>query len=154
MITETEKTITSRLKEVFNEFEVDSFPVDFQKYDFLSPKGCILVRFENSTIKEQQTTTAVNSEETYNFTIFAAFRYRQKHSDTYQFLTQFKTVLNGIEILNKRLVLKKTNFENEINGDLWYSFDVEITLPINDNYEDTSEANQVIGILDKKIKIA
>ena len=32
MITETEKTITSRLKEVFNEFEVDSFPVDFQKY--------------------------------------------------------------------------------------------------------------------------
>lgn len=94
MINTIENTITEHLKDVFKEFQVDSFPVDFQKFGFLSPKGCILVRFENSTVSTQTTMTAVNAEETYHFTIFAAMRYAQKHSDTYSFLQDIKRTLN------------------------------------------------------------
>lgn len=144
MINVIEKAITDSLKDVFKEFQVDNFPVDFQKFGFLSPKGCILVRFENSTVSTQTTMTAVNAEETYHFTIFAAMRYAQKHSDTYSFLQEIKRTLNGLNIMNKRLVYTKRNFENEINGDLWYSFDCQITLPVKDEYKDISAAAEVL----------
>lgn len=143
MINTIENAITAVLKDVFKEFQVDSFPVDFQKFAFLSPKGCILVRFENSVVSARQSVTAVNTEETYNFTIFAAMRYVQKHSDTYSFLQDIKRTLNGLNIMNKRLVYTKRNFENEINGDLWYSFECEITFPVKDEYKDISAAADV-----------
>ncbi len=141
MIKTIENSILSKLKEVFKKFEIDSFPTDFENYTYTSPNGCILVRYESSNIENQTALTAVNSNETYTFSIFISIRYAKKHSDCYDPLSKLKRTLNGLSILHKRLVLSKREFLDEINGDLWYGYSVSITLPITDEYPDTSEAN-------------
>ena len=138
-----ENTIIQRLKEEFGEYEIDSFPVGFEEFTYTSPVGCILVRYEDSDMSRQNTVCAVMSDEEYNFTVFASIRYAQKHSDCYSFLTKLKTVLNGLLILSKRLIVSKVTFEAEINGDLWYTYPVKITLPLTDVYKDRSGAAEL-----------
>ena len=150
MIEQIENTIITELKKHFWQSEVDSFPVDFEKYNFLSYHSCILVRFEGSDISNQNTIVSVNANETYNFTIFAAKRYAKKYSDCYPFLKCIKAKLNGLSVLSKRLILSQIKFEDEISGDLWYSFSTKVTLPIVDEHKDLSAANNVIAL--KKIK--
>ena len=133
-----ENSIIERLKENFSGFEIKSFPVNFEKYYISGAKGCILVRYENSKMNAQNAITAVNSDETYYFTVFTGFRYLQEHSDGYPYLKKLKKILNGLPILNKRLVLNEENFEDEINGDLYYSFKVSIEFPLIDEYKDLS----------------
>lgn len=140
-----ENSILDKIKETFPEFEIDSFPVAFEDFTYTSPTGCILVRFENSDMSNQNTVCAVMSDETYNLTVFASIRYAQKHSDCYPFLIKLKSLLNGLPILNKRLVLKKQSFETEIAGDLWYTNEVTITLPLTDLYSDLSQAGRVLA---------
>lgn len=144
MIDIIEKAITDRIKEEFKTFSVDSFPVDFEKFTYTSPEGCILVRFEKSDIIEQQSITSVTSYETYSYSVFFSKRYAFKHSDSYGYLNKLKRVLNGMPILNKRLVLSGREFLDEINGDLWYGYSVYINLPVQDEYKDLSEANSLI----------
>lgn len=139
MLKTIETSIKERLRKVFPKFEIDSFPKNFDKYKFFSHNGCLLVRFENSSCSSQNTVTAVNANETYNFTIFAAFRYATKHFDCYDDINALKTILNGLPVLNKKLVLNKTDYETEINSDLWYSLSVSITFPMKDEYNDLSQ---------------
>ena len=68
-----------------------------------------------------------------------------RHSDAYSDLNKLKRILNGLEILNRRLVLSERNFEDEINGDLWYSYRVSIKLPIMDEHKDMSFARHIFN---------
>jgi hypothetical protein len=145
MIDTIEKTILKKLSSIFKEYEIDSFPVDFEQFVFTSPKGCLLLRYENHSVSEQTTLNAVNANKTYNFTLFAAVRYARKHTDCYQLLTDLERTLNGLTVLNKRISVKNGKFETEINGDLWYSFQINITLPLKDEYSDLSEAAKIIA---------
>ncbi len=138
MIELIENTILTALRDKFPQSEVKSFPVDFEKYQFTSYDSCILVRFENSDISNQTSITRVNADETYNFTVFISKRYCKKHSDSYQFLHDIKKVLNGLQIMSKRLILSNRKFEEEIDGDLWYSYSVKVTLPLTDEHKDLS----------------
>ena len=147
MIEQIENTILDALKEKFKESEIDSFPSSFENYNFTSYDSCILVRFENSDIAPQNSITKVNTEETYNFTVFIGKRFTRVHSDCYPFLHEIKKVLNGLSIMSKRLILSKRRFEEDISGDLWYSYGVKITLPVIDEYKDLSQGNQIIGVI-------
>lgn len=140
-----ETTVINKLKEQFPEFEIDSFPVDFSLYTFTSPLGCILLRYDKSKISNQNALCAVMADESYNFVVFTGLRYAQTHSDVYPFLKKLKTVLNGLNILNKKLLVNEISFEDEINGDLWYSYDIQITLPLTDEYPDISAASELLG---------
>ena len=140
MIDIIEDTILVKLKEKFIGFDVESFPVNFQKYNFLSPKGCILTRYEGSKMSEQITNISTMTSEKYNFTVFIALRYLSTHKKANPFLEELKTVLNGMPILTKRLKVNELNFEEEINGDLWFSYPVEIEFYLVDEYKDQSAA--------------
>lgn len=142
MIEKIENIILDKLKEKFEEFEVDSFPKNFEDYSPTNPNGCILVRFENSK-STGRTVSANHCDETYNFSIFADIRYAYKHCDCYPFLHKLKKTLNGLNILNKRLYITKREFIDDIAGDLWYGYSVEVELPTIDEYPDLSRANQI-----------
>lgn len=150
MIEIIENTILENIKSRFEGFEIDSFPVDFEKYGFLSPKGCILLRYEKSPITAQKTVYSVNCDEVYNFTVFMALRYLQKHNQAFPYLKKLKTTLNAMPILTKKLCISEYQFEDEINGDLWYSFDINITFPLKDEYSDSSNAGNILALVKQK----
>ncbi len=152
MIEIIENKIIEKLKENFFEFEIQSFPVDFENYYITGAKGCILVRYENSKMSAQNSMTAVNSDETYNFSVFTGIRYLQKHSDGYPHLKKLKKVLNGMTIQNKRVAVIEQNFEDEIRGDLYYGFKVSIEFPLIDEYEDLSIASFSATALSEQIE--
>ncbi|MGN0014948.1 MAG: Gp37 family protein [Candidatus Gastranaerophilaceae bacterium] len=144
MIEIIENAILEALKENFAEYEIDGFPVDFENYVITSPVGALLLRYENHKNSAQTAMWAVNTDKTYNFTLFAAARYLRKHTEAYGFISLIERVLNGLTILNKRLTVTESNFETDLSGDLWYSFTLQITLPLIDEYKDLSEANEII----------
>lgn len=142
-----ENTILEALRANFKESEIESFPSNFDDYNFTSYDSCILVRFENSDIQAQNALTRVNAMETYNFTVFICCRFAKIHSDCYPFLHEIKKVLNGLSIMSKRLILSGRRFEEDISGDLWYSYSLKITLPVIDEHSDLSQAGEVIALL-------
>lgn len=144
MIETIENAILDNLKEYFEEYEIDGFPVDFDNYVITSPVGALLLKFEKFKNSSQTTQWAVNTEKTYNFTLFAAVRYLKKHTEAYGLISAIEKVLNGFTILNKRLIVSEGNFETELSGDLWYSFNLQITLPLIDEYRDLSVADEII----------
>ncbi|MCD8024747.1 MAG: Gp37 family protein [Candidatus Gastranaerophilales bacterium] len=152
MIDKVEHSILEVLKEQFEEFEVDSFPSNFEDFSFTSPKGCILIRFEDAAFDSQHTVYACTSGGNYKFTIFIGFRYLNKHSESYSYLNHLKTVLNGFEIMNKRITLNKLEFVEDITGDLWYAMSISINLPLSDENEDTSDQAEILGGLFQGIK--
>lgn len=145
MIRIIEKAIIDKLKEHFAEYEIDSFPVDFDNYVITSPVGALLLRYEKHENSSQKTQWAVNTDKTYKFTLFAAARYLKKHTEAYGLISAVEKVLNGLTILNKRLIVSESDFETELSGDLWYSFDLKITLPLIDEYKDLSRAAEVLS---------
>lgn len=149
MIEMIENAILDKLKENFAEYEIDGFPVDFDRYVITSPVGALLLRYERHKNSVQTTQWAVNTDKTYNFTLFAATRYLKKHIEAYGLITAIEKVLNGLTILHKRLIVSSGSFETELSGDLWYSFDLQITLPLIDEYRDLSTANE--QIIEEKI---
>lgn len=143
MIETVENAILKALEENFSDYEVDSFPLDFENYQITSPKGAILARFEDENFKEA-TINANNSKNKIAFTVFCAQRYLYKHNEAYPLLEKVRSVLNGLDILNQRLYVSRKQFEDVIKGDVWHSYSVYVTLPASDNYPDKSEASKKI----------
>ncbi len=147
MIDTVENRISQTLEEKFPEFDVLPFPVNFEEFHNTSPTGCFLTRFENMVFQVQNTLTAVNCNTDYNFTVFFSARYLQNHREAYEFLKKLVKTLNGLDILNKRLMLKKLVFEDEINGDLWYSLSVCVNLPVVDENKNLSISEDDLDVL-------
>lgn len=147
MIDIVENRISQTLAENFQEFDVMPFPVNFEEFTYTSSAGCFLTRFENMVFQVQNTLTAVNCNTDYNFTVFFSARYLQNHSEAYKFLKKLIKTLNGLDILNKRLTLKKLVFEDEINGDLWYSLGVCVNLPTVDENKNLSPSEDDLDVL-------
>lgn len=145
MIEIIENSIKIKLLETFKNYEVESFPADFENFKFFSHNGCFLVRYEGSKMAEQHTVVAVKEDETYNFTVFMALRYLKRHEEAYEKIKDLKKALNGLPILNKRLRITSINYEDVIDGDFWYSTGLTITFPLSDNYSDLSECSEIIG---------
>ena len=145
MIEIIENSIKIKLLETFKNYEVESFPADFENFKFFSHNGCFLVRYEGSKIAEQHTVVAVKEDETYNFTVFMALRYLKRHEEVYEKIKDLKKALNGLPILNKRLRITSINYEDVIDGDFWYSVGLAITFPLIDNYPDLSNCSEIIG---------
>ena len=144
MIKIIEDYIIKKLKEEFSEYEVDGFPVNFERYTITSPVGAMLLKYEKHTNSVQKTNWAVTTEKTYKFTLYEGIRYLKKHTEAYNDISKTERVLNGLTILNKRLSVTECNFVKSLSGDLWYSFSIAITLPLTDEYKDLSIANQII----------
>lgn len=126
-----ENAIYERLKnsKEFDGFDIEPYPVDISKFDFVSSKGCILVRYEASNFTAPETLYVVNQTETLEFSVFVGLRYLKKYKDSYKALKQIKRLLTGLSIKGKRLYPKRRQFVDLVKGDLYWGYTFVIELP-------------------------
>lgn len=138
MIELVETAIKTALENEFGKksgYIVESFPEDFDKYQFTAPKGCHLVRYDISTFSKPQTVHAVCQDETLEFSIISGFRSLTEYSDAYALLKRIKNCLTGLKINGKRLYPKKREYIDRIKGDIYWGYVFNITLPTSETIE-------------------
>ncbi len=130
-----ENAILKRLKESeeLKGFDIEPYPVDISKFDFISAKGCVLVRYESSSYTKPQTLACVTQDETFEFSVFIALRYLKKYADSYPWLRIVKRLLTGLRIKGKQLYPAKRQFVDIVKGDLYWGYSFNITLPAQED---------------------
>lgn len=125
---QVEQVLIAELKKALPEYDVESFPSNFEGYTFTSPNGCLLVKYVKTTFAEQGTIWDVNQNCTVKFTIIAGFRGFNKYSEIHEPLQQVKDVLTGLEIAGRKIYLTDEQFLAEINTDLYCGISLNIDL--------------------------
>ena len=132
-----EDCIIERLKKAneFKGFDVMPYPLDITKFDFVSSKGCLLVKYEASSFTTPQNLYVTDQTETMEFSVFAGLRYLKNYKDAYKPVEQIKKVLTGLSIKGKRLYPKRRQFVDFIKGDIYWGYTFVIELPTAENIE-------------------
>ncbi len=128
MLTEIENALIENIKAVYQNFDVTSFPLDFERYDFTNHDGCALVKYQGSTFSEQNTVWEVSQDETYEFKILLGLRYLRIFSEANPVISNLKKILQGLLVVNHKVTLKMVKFEGVDNGDLWFSITINLKL--------------------------
>lgn len=113
--------IKNKLKKVFNNFAIDDYPDDFNKYNFTAPDGCLLVRYDASTFSTPEAIDIISQDETLEFALFIGLRYK-KFKECYPYLKQIKNALTGLKINGSKLFAKKCQFIKKIKSDFWWAY--------------------------------
>ena len=121
-----ENAIISALKSKFPEFDIESFPADFQSYNFTSPTGCMLIKYLKTDFNEQNSVWNVNQVSTIRFNIISGYRGLRTYKQTHQPQQILKDTLQGLEILGKKIQLVQEQFLTEINTDLYCGLTIKI----------------------------
>ncbi|MDD3236811.1 MAG: Gp37 family protein [Candidatus Gastranaerophilales bacterium] len=140
MLETIETAIIDALKPIFDKFQIESFPADFDSYNFTSAKGCMLVRYDGSIYSKPQTINLVTQDETLEFSVITGLRSLKKYKDAYPILKQVKDTLTGLVINGKKLYPVKKAFLEKITKDLYWGVSFAITLPTQ---EVSKESNVV-----------
>lgn len=128
-----DEAIRKTLEEAFKkDYAVESFPPDIKKYNFIHPKGCLLVRYDGSTFSKPGTIGAVCQEETLEFAVFAGLRYLHSFSDSYPVLEKVKDLLTALVIKGKKLYPAKLQYVDTLKGDIYYGYVFSVTLPADE----------------------
>lgn len=114
-----ENAILENLKSNFSDFDVESYPSDFENYHFTSAKGCILVKFVNTIFSPQLTVWDVNQISTTTFEIISCYRSMDNYGQIHYPQQKIKDTLQGLEILGRKITLEKEEFLKEKNTDLY-----------------------------------
>lgn len=123
-----EKTITVAIKAVYPNFDVISFPIDFENFEFTNHDGCVLIKYENSTFTTQRTVWNVEQVETYEYKILVGLRYLTSFNQANPIISALKEVLHGLFVINHKITFKQIKIEGTDNGDLWFSITINLTL--------------------------
>lgn len=128
MLTEIENALIENIKAVYQNFDVTSFPLDFERYDFTNHDGCALVKYQGSTFSQQNTVWEVSQDETYEYKILLGLRYLRTFQEANPVISNLKKILQGLLIVNHKVTLKMIKFEGVDNGDLWFSITINLKL--------------------------
>ena len=123
-----EKTIIEAINAVYPNFDIISFPIDFENFEFTNHDGCVLIKYENSTFSSQNTVWDVRQDETYEYKILTGLRYLTSFNQANPVIAGMKEILHGLFIVNHKAVFKQIKIEGVDNGDLWFSITIDITL--------------------------
>ena len=123
-----ETIILDTIKNEFQNFDVESFPVDFSNYHFTSSLGCILVKFNSAEFNEQNTIWNVNQDYTLSFDIISGYRGLTTYNEVYPLQQNLKNILQGLEILGRKITLKKEEIFKEVNTDIFCKITCKIYL--------------------------
>lgn len=129
-----ENAIIEELKKVFPEFDVESFPSDFEHYNFTSPTGCLLVKYLQSDYSDQNTLWHVSQNSSIRFNIISGYRGLREYRQTHKPQQLLKDTLQGLEILGRKIQIVKEQFLTEINTDLYCGLTVKIELISDADY--------------------
>lgn len=144
MIEEIEKKIIETLEKsgLFMGFDIKPFPEDFDNYNFLSAKGCLLVRYDGSIYSEPETLSSLTQSETYEFSVIAGIRYQETLSKNYPVLENIKDELKGLKIREGKLYPKKRMFLGQKNRATYYGY----VFAVNLKSFDSPKNNNVIDL--------
>ncbi len=143
MLDNIEKELIKNIEAIYPNFDVTSFPLDFERYDFTSHDGCALVKYQGSTFSEQNTVWEVSQDETYEYKILLGLRYLRSFKDANPVISNLKKILQGLLIVNHKVTLKMIKFEGVDNGDLWFSITINLKLVMRStaqSYEGSANA--------------
>jgi hypothetical protein len=124
-----ENKIIEVLKLNFSDFDVESFPANFENYNFTSSKGCMLIKFVNTLYSSQTTVWDVNQDSTVNFEIISCYRSMDNYGQIHKPQQKLKDTLQGLEILGRKIILIKEEFLKEKNTDLYCKLTFKIDIP-------------------------
>jgi hypothetical protein len=120
MIETIENLILEKLKSDFENFTVESFPADFQTYDFTSAIGCLLVKYDGSDFEKPKSLSTVVQERNVLFTVVIGLRQLNKYADSYYYLEKVRNKLTGLNFWGKKLYPVKDRFLADTgNGDIY-----------------------------------
>lgn len=125
---QVEEIILKALKEDLPEYDVESFPANFQTYTFTSPFGCILVKYVKTSYNAQDTIWEVSQNNTIKFTLIIGLRGLSKYSEIHEPMQKVKDVITGLEIMGRKITLSDDQFLAEINTDLYCGISLNINL--------------------------
>lgn len=125
---QVEEILIETLKKTLPEFDIESFPVNFQAYTFTSPIGCILVKYVKTSYKEQNTIWNVNQDSVLKFTLIIGLRGLSKYFEMHEPIQKIKDVITGLEIMGRKIILNDDQFLAEINTDLYCGISLNINL--------------------------
>lgn len=125
-----ETTVLNALKTNFPDFDVESFPSDFENYHFTSSKGCILVKFVNTIFSNQTTVWDVEQNASSTFEIISCYRSMDNYGQIHYPQQNIKDTLQGLEILGRKITLEKEEFLKEKNTDLYCKLVCKIEHPV------------------------
>ena len=114
--------IKNKLKTTFPEFCVDDYNNDFDKLLFTAPKGCLLVRYDDSEFSKPETTDKILQSERMKFVVFTGLRYCKNYSESYDILDDIKDCLLGLKIQDRKLYLKNRQYIKKIKADYWWAY--------------------------------
>jgi len=134
-IANIEKTIIETLQNAFSDFEVCSFPVKFEKFTFTSPVGCLLVKYDYTQFKTQETVWNVQQTGNLKFSIIAGYRNFYNYCELHPYQTKIRNVIRGLELYGRKIELGKEEFLSEINGDVYVGLELGIKITEEDEYE-------------------
>ena len=128
MLTEIEEKLIENIKNLYPNFDVDSFPLEFERYDFTNHDGCALIKYQGSTFSQQNTVWEVSQDENYEYKILLGLRYLKTFNEANPVISNLKKILQGLMIINHKVTLKMIKFEGIDNGDLWFSITINLQL--------------------------
>ncbi|MBQ9688247.1 hypothetical protein IJV79_01275 [bacterium] len=119
-----EQNITTAIKSTFSDYEVISCPTNYE--NFSSSEGAIFVKFIRTEYQSQNTVWEVNQDARSYFEILSCYRSVQSYSEIYVPQQQLKDVIQGLEILGRRITLVREEFVKEKNTDVYFRLVCEI----------------------------
>ena len=103
MLTNIEKELIQAIENIYPDFDVASFPLDFDRYDFTNHDGCALVKYQGSTFSQQNTVWEVSQDETYEYKILFGLRYLRTFNEANPVISNIKKILQGLLVVNHKV---------------------------------------------------
>ena len=135
-IAQIENAIIDVLKQNFPEREVNSFPAKFEEYTFLSPVGCLLVKYNFTNFAQQETIWFSQQSGIVKFSIIAGYRGLFSYGETHNVQEKIRNTLRGLLIYGKKITINKEEFLSEINGDLYVGLECSLQITEEDENQD------------------
>lgn len=113
-----ENKIIERLcqSEMLKGFDIESFPANFEEYNFTSSLGCILVCFNGEDFSEPETLSATVQTDTYLYTVYLGLRSLSVLSEANPTMHEIKSLLTGYRVNGKPLYPVNIKYVGKINS--------------------------------------
>lgn len=119
-----ENAMIQKMKTDIPELKVEGFPEKPDTYNFIHPKGVILVHYQGYQSSETKSTNKINQEETNTFNIVLMTRSLRGNGGAYSFIERIKKSIVGFKphVGASKIYSIKGGFTDQTAGVWTYAF--------------------------------
>jgi hypothetical protein len=126
-IKDVEDAIINKLKADITDLQIEGFPEDYDQYQFLHPKGAILVAYSGSDYTKSAVLDRVSQIQTLHFDILLISRGLRTHTGAYTYLDQIRASLTGYQPTGlSKVYPTKEEFVDQETGIWRYNISVSV----------------------------